>query len=331
MLRTSALRKPGMVYKKSLSHNASPQGGLLADMDNIHRRSYTGPLKAIILDWAGTTIDYGCFAPVTVFIEVFRQRGVNITLQQAREPMGLGKKDHIRAITRMEPVARQWETLHGRPCSEKDIDSIYQNFAPLQAQVVVDNANIIPGTLEAVAAFRARGLKIGSTTGYDRTVMDVLLHEARQRDYTPDTSVCVDDVPAGRPHPWMCLQVALNLQVYPAEACVKVGDTVPDILEGLNAGMWTIGVACTGNELGLTEQEVATMPPDVLRTRLRPIYQHLYKSGAHFVVDSIADVPPILDRIEGLLKQRERSLRSVQPRLVKRNSVRPRRTRKLRP
>lgn len=304
-------------------------------MEGNYRHSYAGPLKAIILDWAGTTVDYGCFAPVTVFTEVFRRRGVMITTEQARAPMGLGKKDHIRMITQMEPVAQQWQTMYGRPFSEKDIDSIYVNFAPLQAQMVADSAHLIPGTLEAVADFRARGLKIGSTTGYDRTVMDVLLPRAREHGYRPDTCVCVDDVPAGRPHPWMCLQAVLNLQVYPMEACVKVGDTIPDILEGLNAGMWTIAVAASGNELGLSEYEVTHLAPDVLRAKLIPIYQLLYEAGAHFVVDTIADVPPILDKIEALLKERERP---PQPhatprrriRLAQRNSVKLRRTRWLR-
>ena len=87
----------------------------------------------------------------------------------------------------------------------------------------------------AVADFRKRGLKIGSTTGYTGEMMKLLLGEAKKRGYEPDSSVCATDVPAGRPEPWMCLQNAMNLQTYPMEAFVKIGDTLPDISEGLNA------------------------------------------------------------------------------------------------
>src|SRR5208283_4258580 len=133
-------------------------------------------------------------------------------------------------------------------------------------------ADLIPGTLEAVAAFRQRGMKVGSTTGYTTEMMEVLLEEAKKRAYVPDTSVCAAQVPAGRPHPWMCLQNALNLQLYPMEAFVKVGDTLPDIAEGLNAGMWSIGLAKPGNELGLTEQEVVALEPEVLKAKLDRAY-----------------------------------------------------------
>ena len=30
-------------------------------------------LEAVIFDWAGTTVDYGCFAPVEAFIKAFER------------------------------------------------------------------------------------------------------------------------------------------------------------------------------------------------------------------------------------------------------------------
>ncbi|MCS6911239.1 MAG: hypothetical protein NZM11_11845, partial [Anaerolineales bacterium] len=134
----------------------------------------------------------------------------------------------------------------------------------------------------------------------------VLAPEAARRGYAPDAWVCSTDVPAGRPYPWMAFQNAMRLNVYPMEAMVKIGDTVPDIEEGLNAGMWTVGVALTGNELGLTEAEVAALSPEARRRRLTPIYQKLYQAGAHYVVDSVADCLPVLDEIEKRLASGER-------------------------
>jgi phosphonoacetaldehyde hydrolase len=273
-------------------------------MEN-NRRVYHGPLQAVILDWAGTTVDYGCMAPAAVFIETFWQRGVAVTMAQARAPMGMFKLDHIRAIAQMEPIAIQWQAVHGHACSEADVEAMYHDFLPLQLAVIAQYADVIPGTLEALAAFRQRGLKIGSTTGYTRAIMDQLAPLAAQRGYLPDAIVCADEVPAGRPQPWMMFQNALQLKVYPMAAIVKIGDTVPDIEEGLNAGAWTIGLVKTGNEIGLTETDVNALDPSTLKARLEAGYARLDQAGAHYVVDGLADVVSVLEDIEARLAQGE--------------------------
>ena len=275
-------------------------------MEFVFHRSYRGPLKAVILDWAGTTMDYGCFAPAVVFLEVYKRKGVPITMEQAREPMGAHKKVHIRTISQMESVQKTWEQVHGRRPTEEDVEAMFEDFVPRQLECLADYAALVPGTLEAVSDFRRRGLKIGSTTGYTTEMMQILLAEAKRRGYEPDSSVCAAQVPAGRPHPWMCLQNAMNLQIYPMEAFVKVGDTLPDISEGLNAGMWTIGLAKTGNEMGLKEQEVNALSPDAREAKLARAYQRMHQMGAHYVVDTIADVPPLVDEINARLVRGDR-------------------------
>ena len=159
--------------------------------------------------------------------------------------------------------------------------------------------------MEAVAAFRSRGLKIGSTTGYTHEMMEILQNEAKSRGYEPDVTVCATDVPAARPAPWMCVQNAMNLGIYPMESIVKVGDTLPDIEEGLNAGMWTIGLAKTGNEIGLNESEIAALPSEELDKKLHRARTRMFQTGAHYVVDGIADVLPILDLIDARLVKGE--------------------------
>ena len=251
-------------------------------------------------------MDYGCYAPAVVFVEVYKRKDVPITIEEARVPMGAHKKVHIRKISQIESVAQRWQDAHGRNPNEDDVEAMFQEFIPLQLACLADYADLIPGTLEAVADFRGRGLKIGSTTGYLREMMELLLKEATDRGYTPDTTVCASDVPEGRPEPWMCLQNAMNLGIYPMEAIVKVGDTLPDIEEGLNAGMWTIGLAKTGNEIGLNEGEIAALPQDVGEAKLAQAYTRMYQTGAHYVVDGIWDVPPILDLIDERLRRGER-------------------------
>lgn len=275
-------------------------------MDFVFQRSYRGPLKAVLLDWAGTTLDYGCFAPAVVFMEVYRRKGVEISIEEARAPMGAHKKVHIERISKDENVARRWEAVHGRKPNECDVEEMFRDFIPLQLACLGEYAGLIPGTLEAVAEFRRRGLKIGSTTGYTEEMMNVLAAEAKRRGYSPDATVCATQVPAGRPHPYMCLQNAILLQTYPMEAFVKIGDTLPDIAEGLNAGMWTVGLAKTGNELGMTEQQVAAADPEILDAKLARAYQRMSQSGAHYVVDGISDVMPALDDIGRRLARGER-------------------------
>ncbi|NUM46652.1 MAG: phosphonoacetaldehyde hydrolase [Anaerolineales bacterium] len=275
-------------------------------MAYITNRIFDGPLKAVILDWAGTTVDFGSFAPTAVFIQLFASRGVTVSVAQARAPMGLMKKDHLRAIAAQPEVAAQWALRHGRAFSDADLDALFEDFIPMQMACLTEYAEPIPGVVATIAAMRARGLKIGSTTGYTRAMMDVLVPEAARRGYQPDTWVGSDDTPAGRPAPWMIYQNAMQLDVFPMDAIVKIGDTFPDIEEGLNAGTWTIGLAMTGNLLGLTEAELNACPQDELAERRNAIYAQLYHAGAHFVVDSLADCLPIFDEIDRLLKTGEK-------------------------
>ncbi len=275
-------------------------------MEFVYQRRYQGPLKGVILDWAGTTMDYGCYAPAVVFIDVYKKHGVEITMEEAREPMGAHKRVHIQQISRIDRVRAKWEEVHGAPPNEDDIDTMFAEFIPMQLDVLANYADLIPGTLDAVKAFRDMGLKIGSTTGYTGDMMELLQSEAAKRGYEPDVTCCATQVPAGRPEPWMCVQNAMDLGIYPMEAVVKIGDTLPDIYEGLNAGMWTIGLAMTGNELGLNEAEINALDPDIRERKRQRAYDRMAQSGAHYVVDSIAECPPLIAEINTRLARGER-------------------------
>jgi phosphonoacetaldehyde hydrolase len=275
-------------------------------MEFYFQRQYRGPVKAVLLDWAGTTMDYGCYAPAVVFTQVYERKGVPITIDEARAPMGAHKKVHIRAISRADSVRERWRERHGRPPDEDDVEAMFRDFVPLQLACLADYADLIPGTLESVATFRKRGVKVGSTTGYTHEMMELVRSEAKKRGYVPDATVCATDVPAGRPSPYMCLQNMIDLQVYPPEAIVKVGDTLPDIEEGLNAGMWTVGLAKTGNEIGLNDEEIQRLDPEVYSSKLERAYSRMARSGAHFVVDGIWDVDPLIDEINKRLAHGER-------------------------
>ncbi|MEZ6136391.1 MAG: phosphonoacetaldehyde hydrolase [Pirellulaceae bacterium] len=259
---------------------------------------YFKNLKAVVFDWAGTTIDHGCMAPAIVFQEIFRQRGVSITSAQAREPMGMAKRAHIAAIAAMPSVAEAWRSTFSRPCTDTDIDAMYADFLPLQKQTLSQHSTLIPGAADAVAWCRQRGLKIGSSTGYTRELMEVVTAAAAKQGYEPDCVLCSEDAPEGRPAPWLLFEAAKRMNVYPLRYVVKVDDTPVGILAGRNAGCWTIGVTRTGNGVGMSAADLATLSIEAIASRCTTAAATLTSAGAHYIIESVADIRPVLQDID---------------------------------
>jgi phosphonoacetaldehyde hydrolase len=274
--------------------------------DFTYARSYRGPVQAVLLDWAGTTMDFGCVAPAVVFVEVFERHGLPISMAEARVPMGAHKRVHIQQITRQDAVRRRWHEAHGRLPNDADVDAMFEDFVPRQLDCLSTYSALIPGTLETVAALRQRRIKIGSTTGYTTEMTAINLRDAERQGYKPDSTVSASEMPAGRPYPFMCLQNAINLGVDCVAACVKVDDTIPGVEEGLNAGMWSVGLAVSGNEVGLSLAEWQALPADEQRAKRERAYRRMLQSGAHYVVDTIADLMPCIEDIEARLRRGER-------------------------
>ncbi len=255
-------------------------------------------LTGIILDWAGTIVDHGSHAPVSAIREIFAAAGVSITAEEARQPMGLDKKAHIQSILDLPRVRDKWADLRGRAPGAKDTDQLYADFVPKQLDVLQDHSSLIAGVSEAVERMRSRGLKIGTTTGYNRAMLQYLLDRAREQGFTPDSSVCPDDVTSGRPSPFMCYLNAIHMRAFPMWTLVKIGDTAADIEEGLNAGMWTIGITRTGNEVGLSPAEWGSLDDDEKVRRLAGAQEVFMQAGAHYVAESVSECDEILDRIQ---------------------------------
>lgn len=255
-------------------------------------------LKAVVLDWAGTTIDHGSRAPVIVFQEVFRQRGIPISVADARGPMGMAKREHIAAIVAIPEVAQAWQTKYGRPCGASDIDGMYADFLPLQREVLRNHCDVIPGVAEAIHELRRLGLKIGSTTGYTRELMEIVSAAARVQGYDPECVLCAEDAVRGRPAPYLLYEAARRLDVFPLWEVAIVDDTPVGIAAGRNAGCWTIGVTRTGNCLGLSLDEVTCLP-DVERQRLcHAAAEQLKAAGAHCIIETVADIVPAIHDLD---------------------------------
>ncbi|MBE1284042.1 MAG: phosphonoacetaldehyde hydrolase [Rhodobacteraceae bacterium] len=254
--------------------------------------------KAAVFDWAGTTVDFGSFAPMGVFVKAFEQFGIKATIDEARGPMGSAKWDHIRTMMDMPSIAKQWEEKHGNAPTDADVDKVYEVFVPMNEKVAADYADLIPGTLETMTYLRGKGMKIGSTTGYTRSIMENVLPVAAAQGYEPDNLVCSDDLPEGRPGPLGMYKCMVDLVAYPPAAVIKVDDTAPGIGEGVAAGCVTVGLALSGNAVGKTVQELEAMDPaeiDILRQQATRI---LKDAGADHVIDTVADLPALIEQLE---------------------------------
>ncbi len=258
-------------------------------------------VKAVVFDWAGTMVDYGSRAPATVFQEIFRREGVEITAAQAREPMGMAKRAHIAAITRMPEVAARWQAKFGKPADDADVDRMYEKFLPLQKTVLGDHSDLIPG---AVATFQwcvENHIRVGSSTGYTRELMDVVQPVANAAGYKPEVVLCAEDAPEGRPAPWLIFECMKRLNVYPANQVVKVDDTIVGIEAGLNAGAWTVGITQTGNLVGLSESEFAALDQVEQKQLVSDAEQRMKQAAAHFVIGGVGELPATIEKINALL------------------------------
>ena len=266
-------------------------------MEYYYARTYRGRVQLAVFDWAGTMVDYGCQAPILAFVQGFKEMGVDVSMDMARGPMGMEKRAHIRAVSELDEVKQAWKAVHGREISEQDIDMMFQSFSKLLLDSIAAKSTLLPDVVRNVDMLRSDGIKIGASTGYFTEAADIVVAGAAREGYRPDFTTCASDVPAGRPAPWMIYRVMQALDIYPPEAVVNVGDTPVDMETALNAGVWSVGVAATGNQMGLTEAEIASLPPEEYKTRLSRARESLWRAGAHCVIDTMDELPEVIRTI----------------------------------
>lgn len=265
---------------------------------------YRGKVKACIFDWAGTVCDAGVFAPVLTFQQLFEEEGVPITSEEVRAPMGVHKRIHIQKICNLPSVAERWTKKHGVPPTTKDAERIYTKSLAVTLDILPSNSKMIKGVTETVENLRKNyGLKIGSSTGYTSEIMEKLRPLAASEGYVPDSYVTSDEVPNGRPGPSMIYLNMVRLDVWPSLAVVKVDDTTGGIKAGLAAGCWTVGVSKTGNYVGMTEEEMEKENKMQLAVKIENAANLMYQAGAHFVVETVNDLPGVIEEINKRLEQ----------------------------
>ncbi len=258
-------------------------------------------IKAVILDWAGTAVDYGSFAPVEAFLTAFAAYGMTPTLDETRAPMGLQKRAHIAQMLAGARLAAQWQEKYGRAPTDADIDAVYARFEPSLFAVLANYAEPLPGVLNAVAQLRETGIKIGSTTGYTKAMMEVVAPLALQNGYAPDCLVCPDDCGGvGRPAPYMLWRNLELLRVASISEVLKVGDTAADMQEATNAGCLCVGVIEGSSVLGLSRKELLSLDNAARAALYKEAGKNYFAAGADYVIESIAELPALIANIENI-------------------------------
>ncbi|MGJ3647820.1 phosphonoacetaldehyde hydrolase [Sphingomonas sp. GlSt437] len=263
-------------------------------------------IKAVVFDWAGTMIDHGCRAPVVALERVFADAGVPVSEAEARADMGRAKRDHIRALLAAPRVAAAWQAAHGAAPSEDDVTRLHDAVEPMMRLAAKDCSALIPGAADVAARLTAAGVRIGSCTGYTRAMMADILPLAAGQGYAPEVVICSGETATGRPSPLMLWKALVELGVWPSRACIKVDDATVGITEGREAGCWTVGVAASGNGVGLSSEALAALPGDDRRQRIETAAADLRAAGADYVIDSVADLWSVVEAIDARIAAGER-------------------------
>ena len=245
----------------------------------------------IIFDWAGTTVDYGCFAPVQAFMEIFKEYGITPTMEETRKPMGMLKWDHIKTMLSMERIREEFKRIHGRDFTDQDVDEMHEKFAASLMKILDQFSDPKDYVVDTVAKLRDAGLMIGSTTGYTDAMMEIVTKEAAKAGYKPDCWFSPDSTGhMGRPYPYMIFKNMEALKVTGVDKVMKVGDTLSDIREGKNAGVFTVGIIEGSSEMGLTKEEYAALSPEEREAKVKAVTKRYMDAGADAVVQDIRGV-----------------------------------------
>ncbi len=276
--------------------------------DYVYSRGYRGKVKALVLDWSGTTADAYVLAPAVVFVDVFKKHGVEISMAEARGPMGLRKDLHIKSLTEVPEIAERWKGVHGTHPGQPEVDAMFTDFVPMQLECLREYTTLLPAVAETTQKLQAQGIKIGSSTGFLRAMVDILEEDAKKQGYVPDASVAGDEVEHGaRPKPFMVHKNLDMLDVHPIQSVVKVDDTISGVGEALEAGCWGVGIARYSNYMDIDSfaHEKSLSDAEIQR-RLAFTRETLRKAGSHYVIDTFDELPAVIEDVNARLARGEK-------------------------
>lgn len=259
---------------------------------------YNMKINTVILDWAGTTVDFGCFAPVRAFLEAFRKFGIEPTIDEIRKPMGMLKREHIKCMMQMPRISSEWQRVHGKEWTEEDVDQVYEVSENSIIEILNDYADVKPYVKEVISELRSSGYKIGSTTGYTDEMMHIVSNKAKENGYEPDCWFSPTSVGNyGRPYPYMIFKNMQKLNVKSVEEIIKVGDTVSDIIEAKNAGIVSVGIVEGSSIMALSENEFMELSEEEKELKRNEVKKIFMESGADYTIDNMKELPALLGQL----------------------------------
>ncbi len=269
---------------------------LVSIIEIYMNRNKLKSIEAVIFDWAGTTIDFGCMAPVAAFSEAFMEKGIEVTEEEVREPMGMLKIDHIREMLKTERISKLWKEKYSRDWTEDDVKSIYKISEDKLLSTVANFTDIKPYLLETIEKLRNKGIKIGSTTGYTEEMMNIVVEKAKANGYSPDYWITPNSVNnMGRPYPYMIFKNLEVLGIKSVDKAVKIGDTISDITEGKNAGLISIGILEGSSLVGFSKDSFEALDDaskEILMDNARAKY---YEADADYVINNLSELNTLLN------------------------------------
>jgi phosphonatase-like hydrolase len=227
-------------------------------------------IQLVVFDIAGTTVhDKGDVAHS--FMEAFQDFGLTVPKEEVKKVMGFRKIDAIRRLLEKYAPAQKGdraliERIHDRFITS--MISFYRTEKELRP---------LPHAEEVFSALKQKGMKIALNTGFTRTITDTILQRLHWDNGHGliDQVICSDEVPEGRPFPYMIHQLMERLQIASPARVLKVGDTEVDVEEGRNAGCGVVVSVTTG---AYTRAQLEQYHPD-------------------HIIDSLAELMPIIEHV----------------------------------
>lgn len=255
-------------------------------------------VEAVIFDWAGTTVDFGCFAPVQAFIQAFEEFGITPTVEEVRKPMGMLKRDHIKTMMNMDRIHEEWIKIQGKDFTEEDIDRVYEASEAGILKILKEFSKPKPYVLAVIKTLRDMGIKIGSTTGYTDEMMDIVVPKAAENGYAPDCWFSPNATEnMGRPYPYMIFKNLQTLKVSDVKNVVKVGDTISDIAEGIAAGVITVGVVEGSSIMALSEEQYNALSDSKKEEICTKVEKKFKDAGANYVIRNMSELPALIETL----------------------------------
>lgn len=188
-------------------------------------------VELVVLDMAGTTVHDAGEVPAA-FRAALAAHGIAVTDDELAGVRGASKREVIRTLV----------TRHQPDALPSLADEVYDEFGAALAERYQSGARAVEGAEDVFDWLRGRGIRIALNTGFSRDITDLLLDALACRD-TVEAVVCGDEVPAGRPAPWLIFRAMEAVGATSVHRVRAVGDTELDLRAGWNAGVaWNVGV-----------------------------------------------------------------------------------------